>query len=145
MADALRTITVDTASTPYIKSDGVATTINSTAETFTLQMTDLGSTTGYLTGGGTAVNNLALADGTRIQISLDPRFIQTAVLTDATAKLNAGSLWISEDGGPEVEWHIRTITVTDVDGTGANNLATLAMERVDNPMISVTWSNLNMA
>ena len=144
MASALRTITIDTASSPWVCVDGEKTTVNGTAETFQLYMNDLGDTATFVGGGVNATQTVKLANGRQLRFSSDKKMVNTAVLTDATACTNPGSLWVSEDDGPEVEVKMTTITVADVDATGANNLTAVTFEYPGKPW-NWSWATLNMA
>ncbi len=144
MASALRTITIDTASSPWICTDGEKTTVNGTSETFQLYMVDLGDTAYFQGGGVNGTQTVKLANGRQLRFSSDKKMVNTKTLTDATASPNTGSLWVSEDDGPEVEVKMTTITVADVDSTGANNLTTVTFEYPGKPW-QWTWATLNMA
>lgn len=144
MADANVTFTVDTASSPWVLSDGTVTTINSTAETFVLRLIDLG-TTSNLEGGGalTTSNVVTLGNGSTITIGKDRKFIHLGTFTDTVAKLNPGSLWVEEDGVAH-EVKVTTATLTDADAVGANNLAAITFEYPGKPY-QWSWTNINTA
>lgn len=72
-----------------------------------------------------------------VRIELDPCLTNFTVDADATAKLNAGSIWMRENGFERVEWKIRSATVDNIDEP---TLITLTCERVDDPMISATFT-----
>lgn len=143
MADALRTITIDTASSPWVKWDGKATTVYSTAQNLQIYLYDLGATATFVGAG--ANQDVLLADGTMLKFSADKKMVHLGdAFADTTAKTNPGSLWVSENGGPEHEVKVVTATIADVDGTGANNLTTITFEYPGKPW-RWTWANLNMA
>ena len=137
---ATRTFTIP-ASQIYIDSDNEKHTIT-TSENFTLTLDDTGDGGNYY-GGGTN-SNIACADGFKLNIELDARFTYFAVTADGATK-KPGSITFLEDGYARVIWDIRTLTLTDADGTGENNLASITLERRDNPMVSITWTNVTMA
>jgi hypothetical protein len=149
MASAAFTITIDTASSPWVKQDGTAVTISGTAETFMLYCDDLGTTGIWKGYGTTAENTVALSDGTKLYFSSDSKMVNLAELTNATARPNAGSFWVSEDGAPEVEVRVVTITTSDgdvndgVSGTVANGLTTVTFEYPGKPW-RWTWVNADL-
>jgi len=143
MADALRTITIDTASSPWVLPDGEATTVSGTAQDFQIYLYDLGETGTYVGAG--ANQDVLLANGDMLKFTADKRLVHLGdAFADATAKPNPGSLWVSVNGGPEVEVKAVTATIADADGTGANNLTTITFEYPGKPW-RWTWANLNMA
>jgi hypothetical protein len=143
MADALRTITIDTSNSPWVKTDGKTTTVSGTGQTFQIYLYDLGETGTY--AGAGANQDVLLADGTMLKFSADSRMVHLGdAFANATAKANPGSLWVSEDGGKEVEVKVTTATIADADGTGANNLTAITFEYPGKPW-QWSWANLNMA
>jgi len=149
MASAAFTIDIDTANSPWVKQDGKAVTISGTAETITMYCNDLGTTGLWIGHGAQSANSVALSDGTKLYFSSDKKMVNLAELTNATARPNAGSLWVSEDGAPEVEVKIVTITTSDGDvnnggsGTVANGLTTVTFEYPGKPW-RWTWANANL-
>jgi hypothetical protein len=85
---ATRTFTIDTASSPWVYSDGTQTTITGTAGNFTLTFDDKGAGGNYYGGGGNV--DLALANGDLLKISMDPGKTYFVIAADATAAPNAG-------------------------------------------------------
>lgn len=144
MASGLQTFTIDTASSPWVYSNGLKTTVSGQAQTFQLYMNDLGETANWDGAGAQSVQGVALADGNMLHFSSDKRMVHITTLTNATAKQNAGSLWVSVNDGPEEEVHIATVTVADVDATGANNLTTITFEYPGKPY-KWTWANIQNA
>jgi hypothetical protein len=148
MADATVTFTIDTASSPWIKVDGTRTTVSGIGQTFAMRLIDLGSD-GLLIGGGvagtpTVDNDVTLADGTKLRFSMDKKMTTIGPFADGVAKNNAGSLWVSEDDSIEHEVKVTSITMTDADAPGANNLASISFEYPGKPW-SWTWVNINSA
>jgi hypothetical protein len=143
MADALRTITIDTANSPWVKIDGKTTTVSGVAQTFQIYLYDLGTTATF--AGAGANQDVLLSDGTLLKFTSDKKLVHIGdALADATAKANPGSLWVSENGGPEVEVKVTTITIADVDATGADNLTTITFEYPGKPW-KWSWATLNIA
>ena len=123
---ATQTITIDTASSPWVYSDGTITTINGTAEDFTLTC-DSDSDKGIYYGvGGNA--SMALANGDTLKISKDPAKTFFKVDADGVAQKNAGSMWVSINDGAYEEVKIVSATFADANGTGANNWTTVTFE-----------------
>jgi hypothetical protein len=146
MADALRTFTVDTASSPWVLSDGTVTTISGTAETFVLQMRDLGTTANYEGGQSTADGQIVtLGNGKKIKIGADKRFTFLGTFENTVAKVNPGSIWVEEDeGGRHVEVKVTTAEIADADGTGNDNITSITFEYPGTPF-QWTWANIKMA
>lgn len=136
----LRTFTVDTASTPWVYSNGLSTTVNGTSETFQLDFTDTGAGGVYF-GGGESV--LALTDGKSLTIEQNPTLTYLNHGADG-AVANSGSIWVRVNGGIREEVKVVTATFTDGDGTGANNLASITFEYPGKPY-RWTWTNVDMA
>lgn len=145
MADADTVVTIDTASSPWVLSDGRATTVDGVAETFVMRLIDLG-TTGIWEGGGaiTNKNTVALANGEKIVFGRDKRYMQIGTFADATAKPNPGSFWVREDDGSEHEVKVTTATVADADTVGDDNITTITFEYPGKPY-QWTWTTIKMA
>jgi hypothetical protein len=149
MADGTLTITIDTASSPWVMQNGESTTVTGQAQLFTMLLTDLGTTANYTGGSTKALNTVALANGSHLQFSGCKNMVYIGPgMTDTTAKVNPGSFWVSEDDGPEVEVKITTMTVSDADcsgggGTVANGLTTATFEYPGKPW-QWTWANQQM-
>lgn len=143
MASANVTVTVDTASSPWVMSDGRSTTVNSNTETFVLRLVDLGTTARYRGGGGTD-NDLLLANGERIRISTDQRFVNLGDFTDATAKLNPGSIWVKENSSDWKEVKVTTATIADADATGNDNITAITFEYPGTPY-QWSWATIKTA
>ena len=141
MANALRTFTIDTASSPWIKQNGEVRTVSGTAEDFQLYLIDLGTTGNYIGAGGGSVT---LDDGSKIDFGADKRLIHLGTFEDGTAKTQPGSLWVREDGGQEIEVKVVTATFTDADHTGNDNLAAITFEYPGKPY-RWSWANIKMA
>jgi hypothetical protein len=141
MGDALRTFTIDTANSPWVCIDGQTTTISGTSESFKLYLEDLGTTGKYI---GRTGGTIELANGRKLTIEADPKFIELGVFEDGTAKADAGSLWVREDNTTSVEVKVVTATFTDADGTGNDNLSTITFEYPGKPF-QWTWTNIKMA
>lgn len=149
MADGTLTITIDTASSPWIMQDGRSTTCTSTTQKITMLLTDLGTTANYTGGSTQALNRVELANGSHLNFSGCKKMVYIGPgMADATAKVNPGSFWVSEDDGPEVEVKITTMTVSDADcsggaGTVVDGLTTMTMEYPGKPW-QWTWATEQM-
>jgi hypothetical protein len=133
----LQTVAIDTASSPWVYSDGIATTVSGTSETMLFNMNDLGSTAYWSPGGAT---NISLADGAKLTISSDSGMTQTPTLANGTASLNAMTLFCQIDGGPVEAINVTTMQAADVDGN--NTDLTLTFEYPGKPY-KWTWTGLN--
>ena len=139
--------TIDTASSPWVFSDGENTTVSSTDQTFSIAVVDdSGSATGSFEGAGAqSVQGVLLANGDTLQFSSDKRMVHIGdALANTTAKPNAGSFWVSVNGGPEEEIKITTVTIADVDATGANNITTITFEYPGKPY-KWSWATIQNA
>jgi len=137
----VRVFTIDTAASPWMYSTGIPTTVSGTAETFELTFDDTGDGGKYC-GGGTD-SSFALADGNTLTIEQDNRL--TCLWHEANgAVLNPGSIWVRINGGPREEVKVVASNITDGDGVGANNLASITFEYPGRPF-RWTWTNIDMA
>ena len=85
-------------------------------------------------------SSLSLADGRKLTI--DRKKTWFLLVTDNTYVSNQGSIWFEEDNGRPVEWKIRQIKVDNVDQP---TLINAILERADDPMIKMTWTDITMA
>jgi hypothetical protein len=142
-----QTWTIDTANSPWVYSDGQKTTILGTSQDFKITLVDDdGTATATFEGSGMqGSQGVALADGGKLQFSSDTRMVKIGqALANATAKLSAGSFWVSANNGPEEEVKITSLTIADVDSTGANNITTMTMEYPGKPY-KWTWATIQNA
>ena len=142
-----QTWTIDTANSPWVHSNGQKTTVSGTAQDFLITLVDDdGTATATFEGSGAqSSQGVLLADGSRLQFSSDKRMVSIGQsLANATAKLSAGSFWVSTDSGPEEEVKITSLTIADVDATGANNITTMTMEYPGKPY-KWTWTTIQNA
>jgi hypothetical protein len=130
-----RTVTIDTNEMLYTDQNGVASYVNN-ASTFTISVGGSGTDKTYTI---TTVTPLTLANGKKIRFDTAKTSFEAD--TNATAKLNAGSIWIEEDNGYKTEWKIRTITL---DNVATPTQLTLVMERKDNPMITCSLTTITV-
>lgn len=138
----VRTITIDTNEMTYTDREGrISTVVN--AEDFKLNFVDTG-TGGVYTGCATS-SIIALSNGRKIELEADPQWTFFEVTANATATPKAGQITFKEDGNVRCPWRIRTVTLADADGTGAQNITTMVLSRVDNPMITMTLTNVTMS
>jgi hypothetical protein len=82
---------------------------------------------------------LTLANGKKIRFDTAKTSFEAD--TNATAKLNAGSIWIEEDNGYKTEWKVRTVTI---DNLATPTALTLVMERSDNRMITCSLTTVTV-
>lgn len=129
------TVTIDTDEMNYTDQNGIESKVNN-AETFTMELRDDGDESTYENIAGT----LELADGRKLR--LDSARSSFRVASDATAKVNAGSIWVEEDNGYFAEWKVRTVTIDDVDEPTS---LTATLERVDNPSVTMTLTTITVA
>ena len=144
MADANITVTVDTASSAWVMSDGVATTVDGVAETFVLRLLDLGTSGAMEGGGGANANVVTMANGDKVTFSKDKRFVHMGDFVNATAKPNPGSFWVEEDNGSAHEVKVTTATIADADTVGDNNITTITFEYPGKPW-QWTWTTIKTA
>jgi len=138
MATAQQTVTIDTASSPWVYSDGQNTTINGTSQTLVFAVNDLGDTVQWLPG--TTALSLTMDDGNIVQIFADPAISRSKTLTNATAVKNAWSWFCSVNNGLREEVKVTSMQATDVDGN--NTDLTLTFEYPGKPW-QWTWSSIN--
>lgn len=139
---ATHTWTIDTASSPWFHSDGLKTTVSGTAQTMTLTCDDTGDGGNFYSDGNDT--DLLLADGSTLRIHGDPQLTFFVSGTDAAAKINPGSIWVSVDGGLREEVKIVSLTMADADSTGANNITSITFEYPGKPY-QWTWTNIKTA
>ena len=140
-----QTWTIDTTSSPWVLPDGEKTTVSSTDQDFQLVLVDdNGTATASFEGGG-ANQNVLLANGDTLKFSGDKRMVHIGdTLANATAKVSPGSLWVSVNGLAEQEVKITTITIADVDATGANNITAITFEYPGKPY-KWSWATIQNA
>jgi len=134
-----RTCTVDTNEWLFTDQNGIKSYI-SNGSTFTFTVTASIGTSGAYVYTITSVGAISLADGRKIRF--DTKRTSFQVNTNATAKLNAGSIWIEEPNGHKCEWRIRTVTIDNVATPTA--ITTMVLERADNPMITCSLSGITV-
>ena len=138
---ATQTWTLDTAGLKYIDKDGIEHVIN-TNETLTLTFTDTGTGGKFigLVGGGP----IHCTDKFAFEPSSGSRFVFTSSVDGSATFLN-GSIAFVEEGNVLNEFEVTSFTITNADGTGANNIVSITMEQVANRMRTMTWTNINTA
>lgn len=140
MSFASQTWTMDTASTPWVYSDGQKTTLADTSQTITFTGADTGDG-GTYAGRGTSV--VSLADGNKLYIDSDKRFTNFRSEADG-ATYNNGSIWVRVNNELAEEVKITTMTVTDGDAVGANGITNITFEYPGKPY-KWSWANINTA
>ena len=136
------TVTIDTNEMTYIDRHEHAHVVTN-AETFIMELAlnaDASSEDYTVSASG---GSLALATGETLTFEADPVFSKFTVATDAAATTNAGSIWFRETDGYRAEWKIRTITIDNIDEPTVITAATF--ERVDNPMVTMTYTTVTVA
>lgn len=73
----------------------------------------------------------------------DPGLSSFTVAANATASLNAGSIWFFENGFTRVEWRVRSVTIDNI--TTPTSLTSMTLERVDNPMTTMVLTSETMS
>ena len=137
---ATKTFTLASANMVYTDRHNINHTIT-TDETFQMDMTDLGTSASY--GGLTSGSTMELESGEKIVLEGDSTFtFMLDEAANATAQLDAGSLWFTETDGYKAEWHIRSVTLDDADDPST---AIFELERVDAPIYSVDWTGITVA
>lgn len=131
-----RTVTIDTGEMLFTDQNGITSYIND-ATTFIVNIAASGTPRVYTI---TTTGALGLADGRKIKF--DVAYTKFQVEANATARLNAGSIWIEEDNGYKGEWKIRTVTIDNIATPTA--ITTMVLERCDNPMITCTLSSITV-
>jgi hypothetical protein len=140
MTFASQTWTMDSSTTKWILPDGIETILTDNAQTLTFTGTDTGA-------GGTYVprtaSTLNLKDGSKIILELDRNLTNFRAEANG-ASTRCGSMWVVDDNGKRSELNITTMTVTDGDAVGTNNLANITFEYPGKPY-QWSWTNVNTA
>ncbi len=138
---ATHTLTIDTAAQKYIDSNGIEHVIN-TNETLTLTFTDTGTGGTFigLVGGG----KVTCTDKFEFEPSSESRFTFSSSV-DGSATILNGEIAFVEEGNILNVFEVTSLTMTNADGTGANNIVSITMEQVANRMYNMTWANINTA
>jgi hypothetical protein len=140
MSFASQTWTMDSSTTPWVLPDGITTILTDNAQTLAFTGTDTGD-------GGTYVprtaSTLTLQDGAKIRLELDKNLTNFRAEADG-ASVRCGSIWVVDDDGRRTEVNITTMTVTDGDAVGANNIANITFEYPGKPY-QWSWTNVNTA
>jgi hypothetical protein len=141
MSFAAQTWTIDTASSPWIYSDGTTTTVSGTSETLAFTAVDTGAGGVYLMN---PAQSITLADGNELIFEANPQLCSLRSEADG-ATINNGSLWVYiAPNGKREEVKVVTMTVTNGDAVGANNVANITFEYPGKPY-SWSWTNINTA
>ena len=137
MATATQTITIDTASSPWVYSNGQVTTINGTSQTMIMAVNDL--TDDVQLYPSTTVFTLTLDDGCKLHISNSPSMSRSTDISNGAATINGWSWFVAVDGGPEEEVKVTTMQCADADGN--NTDLTLTFEYPGKPW-QWTWARV---
>ena len=124
------------ASQVYLDSTGISHVIT-TSETFTTDMTDLGTTASYKP----LVNNaIGCTDGYVFTIDGDPNYMFWCT-ADATPTDEAGCIQVLEGFAKKV----LDVTLLDIDNADAPTTCTVTLQHRDNPALVMTWTALTVA
>jgi len=137
---AVQTITIDTANSPFVYPTGEKTEVSGVGQTFSWEMTDLGTTADF--NASSPANSILLLNGDSIRLGCDGRLTRFGPITNATARSD-GSFWIETKYGYH-ELKIVSVTITDADAVGANNVASIKFEYPGTPY-NFTWTNIQSA
>ena len=121
----------------YIDRFGRTLTITQN-QTFTLDLTDLGTTGEYK--GDNASSEMTLTNGEKINLEADKAFTYF-VTSDGDVAIK-GELCFLETGNVRVHWRIRTMNIDDADNPST---CSCVLERIDDPMTSISWSGITVA
>jgi hypothetical protein len=137
---AKHTLTLDVAGLKYIDKDGIEHVIN-TNETMTLTFTDTGTGGTFvgLVGGG----KMTCTDGFEFEVSSESRFVFLSSADEET--FQNGEIAFVEENNVLNVFEVTSLTMTNADGVGANNITEIVMEQVANRMRKMTWTNINTA
>ena len=109
-------------------------------QNFVLDLTDLGTAGEYK---GEATNStMTLTNGEKIVLEADKAFTYMVINADGSAVLDPGDITIVETGNVRVRWHIRSCTLDDADNPGT---AIFILERIDDPMQTMTWTGITVS
>ncbi len=136
------TFTINTASSPWVYSNGIATTVLGTSQTFKFDFNDTGAGGDYFGAGVTS--QISLADGNKLDINMDKGFTFFQVDADATSKTSAGAIQVKSYLNKYEQVNVVAVTMANADGTGADNLTSITFEYPGKPY-RWTWANVDMA
>lgn len=131
------TVTIDTNEMTYTDRHEQTHVVNN-AQTFVFELAAVSSVAKYKV----KTDTLTCVDGYKLEISTEGEKSSFITGADATAATDAGSLWFIEDDGYQAEWHIRTVTINDIDEP--TELTAMVLERNDNPMVTMTLTTITM-
>ncbi len=121
----------------YIDRFGETHTITQN-QTFTLDLTDLGTTGEYI--GDNTSSEMTCTDGTKINLEADKAF--TYFVTGDGAMSIKGEICIVEEGKVRAHWRIRSMNIDDADNPAT---CECTLERVDDPMVAISWAGITVA
>ena len=90
----------------------------------------------YFTG-TTTTPALTLVDGGTIEVEGDTVLTYFHGVSDASADLNAGSIWVRDIDGSRQELKVISLTLDDAD---APTTSVMILELAENPIIQFTWT-----
>lgn len=141
MSAANQTWTFDVAGLKYIDRNGIEHTIT-TNETLRVDFTDTG--TGGVFVGAVGGGKVTCTDGFEFEPSSESRFKFVSSADGSATKLNGEIAFIEEVNALNV-FEVTSIELSNADGVGANNVASMTMEQVANRMRTMTWTGINTA
>ena len=130
---ASKTLTFGAGEFVYTSKDGVSHTIT-TSQTMTVDLT----ATGYYKGVAGSSMTFTNANGP-IKLEADPNGSSWYLGSSTSAVLNPGMITFLENGFERTQWKIRTMTV---DNSTTPTTLSAVLERVDNPMVTITWTSI---
>ena len=124
----------------YITSSKEVATITLN-QNFDLELTIKNSTDGLYQGINTN-STMTLTNGQEIVLEADKTFTTMCVDANGSAVLSPGGITIVETGNVRVQWRIRSCTLDDAANP---TTAVFILERVDDPMQTMTWTGITVS
>jgi hypothetical protein len=134
--------TIDATGQKYIDKDGIEHIIAANGA-FSLSFTDDGVGGRFIGICGDA-SPVACSDGFHFRIEGDPRFEFTSS-ADGSVTLKNGEICFKEQSQVRTAWRVTALNMSNADGVGSDNVSSITLEQVDNPMRVITWSTINTA
>jgi len=134
------TVTFDTNEFNYPDKNGMTTHVVTNGQTIVLDLAAGWDGEIYKMKAG---KTITCTDGTTLTFDGDEAFTRFSVATDATAKLEAGTIRIWEDWNKcYTDWNITSITINDIDEPTAITAATLTA--MDGTRRTITLSGITV-
>ena len=123
----------------YITSSKEVATITKD-QNFVLDLTIKGTDGEYK--GDVTNSTMTLTNGEKIVLEADKAFTYMFIDANGSAVLDPGDITIVETGNVRVRWHIRSCTLDDAD---VPTTAIFILERIDDPMQTMTWTGITVS